>query len=111
MRLRHIYAGLCLLGAALPCSQLIPWLMTHGLDLRLFYSELFSSRIGGFFGMDVIVSATVLFLFIGVEGRRLGVQHLWLPVVATCGVGVSLGFPLFLYMRQNKLDGHPGDFD
>jgi hypothetical protein len=80
--------------------------MTHGLDLRLFFSELFSTRIGGFFGMDVIVSAAVLFLFIGVEGRRLGVQHLWLPVVATCGVGVSLGFPLFLYMRQSKLDGH-----
>ena len=78
--------------------------MTHGLDLRLFFSELFSTRIGGFFGVDVIVSAGVLFLFIGVEGRRLAVKHLWLPVVATCLVGVSLGFPLFLYLRQLKLD-------
>ena len=111
MRLRPIYAGLSVLGAALPCSQLIPWLMTHGLNLRLFFSELFSTRIGGFFGMDVMVSAAVLFLFIGVEGRRLGVKHLWLPVVATCGVGVSLGFPLFLYMRQRKLDGHAKDLD
>ena len=111
MRLRHIYAGLCVLGAALPCSQLIPWLMTHGLDLRLFFAELFSTRIGGFFGVDVIVSAIVLFLFIGVEGRRLGVQRLWLPVVATCAVGVSFGFPLFLYLRQLKLDGHSNDLD
>jgi purine-cytosine permease-like protein len=105
MKLRHIYAGLCILGALLPCSQLVPWLMTHGLDLRLFFSELFSTRIGGFFGVDVIVSAIVLFLFIGVEGRRLGVQYLWLPIVATCFVGVSFGFPLFLYLRQLKLDG------
>lgn len=78
--------------------------MAHGLDLRLFFSELFSTRIGGFFGMDVIVSAAVLFLFIGVEGRRLAIKNLWVPVVATCAVGVSLGFPLFLYLRQVKLD-------
>lgn len=104
MRVRYIYLGLCLLGAALPCSQLEPWLATHGLDLRLFFSELFSTRIGAFFGLDVIVSAVVLFVFIGVEGRRLAIRNLWLPIVATCAVGVSLGFPLFLYMRQLKLD-------
>jgi hypothetical protein len=45
-----------------------------------------------------------LFVFIGVEGRRLALRNLWVPVVATCVVGVSLGFPLFLYMRQLKLD-------
>ena len=104
MRVRYIYLGLCFLGAALPCSQLAPWLLTHGLDLRLFVSELFSTRIGAFFGLDVIVSALVLFVFIGVEGRRLAIRSLWLPVVATSAVGVSLGFPLFLYMRQLKLE-------
>lgn len=106
MRLRHIYVSLCFLGAALPCSQLVPWLVTHGLDLRLFFSELFSTRIGAFFGMDVFVSALALFMFIGVEGRRLAIRNLWVPVVATCAVGVSLGFPLFLYMRQLKLEAH-----
>jgi len=88
----------------LPLSQLVPWLMIHGLDLTLLLSELFSTRIGAFFGMDVIISALVLFVFIGVEGRRLTVQHLWLPVVATCSIGVSLGFPLFLYMRQLTME-------
>jgi hypothetical protein len=76
----------------------------HGLDLRLFFAELFSTRIGGFFGMDVIVSALVLFVFVGVEGRRLTIQRLWLPVIAACTVGVSLGFPLFLYLRQLRLE-------
>jgi hypothetical protein len=104
MRLRHVYLCLCLLGAALPSTQLVPWLATHGLNIPLLVSELFSTRIGAFFGMDVIVSALVLFLFIGVEGRRLGMRRLWLPVVATLAVGVSLGFPLFLYLRQLKLE-------
>lgn len=82
----------------------MPWLLTHGLNLPLFFSELFSTRIGAFFGIDVIISALVLFVFIAAEGRRLVMRNLWLPVVATCAVGVSLGFPLFLYMRQLKLD-------
>jgi hypothetical protein len=107
MRRRYIYLSLCFLGAALPLSQLVPWLAIHSLDLRLFFLELFSTRIGAFFGMDVIVSALVLFVFIGVEGRRLAIQRLWVPVIATCAVGVSLGFPLFLYMRQLKLDAQP----
>lgn len=111
MRLRHIYLCLCVLGAALPCMQLVPWLAAHNLNLPLFFSELFSTRIGAFFGMDVIVSALVLFVLIGVEGRRLAMRHLWLPVVATLAVGVSLGFPLFLYLRQLKLEAHAGQSD
>jgi hypothetical protein len=93
-----------LLGAALPCTQLAPWLATHSLNIPLLVSELFSTRIGAFFGLDVIVSAVVLFVFIGVEGRRLAMRRLWLPVLATLAVGVSLGFPLFLYLRQLKLE-------
>jgi hypothetical protein len=104
MKLRHGYLGLCIPGAALPYSQFIPWLETHGLDLSLFFTELFSTRIGAFFGMDVIVSAVVLMVFIGVEGKRLAIRRLWLAVVATLAVGVSLGLPLFLYMRQVKID-------
>jgi hypothetical protein len=104
MRLRHVYLGLCLLGAILPFSQFLPWLAAHGLDVSLFFSELFSTRIGAFFGMDVLVSALVLFTFIAVEGRRLAMRRLWLPVLATIAVGVSLGLPLFLYMRANALD-------
>jgi hypothetical protein len=78
--------------------------MAHGLKLQLLVSELFSTRIGAFFGLDVIVSAMVLFLFIGVEGRRMSIKNRWVPIIATIAVGVSLGFPLFLYMRQLKLE-------
>ena len=104
MKIRHAYLGLCVPGFLLPYSQLIPWFAAHGLNLPLFFEELFATRIGGFFGLDVIASAMVLFVFIWLEGRRLAMRHLWLPVLATVLVGVSLGFPLFLYLRQRKLD-------
>jgi hypothetical protein len=88
----------------LPYSQFAPWLLQHGLDFPLFFHQLFANRIAGFFGVDVIVSSLVLWVFVFAEGRRLGMQRLWLPVVASLVVGVSLGLPLFLYMRQLHLD-------
>jgi hypothetical protein len=96
--------GLCIVGTALPYSQLIPFLREHGLDLGLFFEQLFSNRIGGFFGMDVIVSSVVLWVLVFVEGRRAGVRHLWVPIAANLAVGVSLGLPLFLYMRETRLE-------
>ena len=103
MNLKTVFLVLCVFGTLLPLSQFIPWVVENGLDVPLFFQELFSTKIGGFFGMDVIVSAVVLILFIFAEGKRLEMPNLWLPVVATFSVGVSLGLPLFLYMRQNQL--------
>jgi hypothetical protein len=107
MRLRHVYLLLCAVGIAVPYAALIPWLSQHGLDLGLFIRELLATRVGAFFGLDVAVSAIALFVFVFAEGRAVRVRHVWLPVVATLVVGVSLGLPLFLYMRQRVLDATP----
>ena len=104
MRLRHVYLVLCVIGALVPYSQFVPWCWQHGLDLSLFFHQLSANRIGALFALDVIVSALVLWVFIFSEGTRIGLRHLWLPVVASLIVGVSLGLPLFLYMRQRQLD-------
>jgi hypothetical protein len=64
MKLRARYLILCIAGFVLPYSQFIQWVAEHGLDSRLFVRELFSNRIGGFFGLDVIVSTFVLIPFI-----------------------------------------------
>ncbi len=104
MSLKISYLILCVLGLLLPLSQLAPWLISNGLNIPLLFQELFSTQIGGFFGLDVIVSAVVLLAFIFIEGQRLNIKKLWLPIVATLTVGVSFGFPLFLYMRQVKIE-------
>ena len=104
MKPKHVYLVLAVLGAVLPLWQFIPFLREHGLALDLFFQQLFSTPVSGFFGMDVIVSSVVLWVLVYVEGRRAGVRHLWLPVVASILVGVSLGLPLFLYMREVRLN-------
>ena len=98
--MKLLYLGLCVAGTVLPCWQFLPFLRDHGLDFRLFVEQLFATPVSGFFGMDVIVSSIVLWVFVLGEGRRAGMRHLWAPLAANLAVGVSLGLPLFLYLRE-----------
>lgn len=102
--LQIAYLILCILGTVLPYSQFVPFLLDHGLDIKLFFEQLFASRISGFFGMDVIVSSLVLWTFVIWEGSRLKMKNLWIYILSNLLVGVSLGLPLFLLMRQRKLE-------
>ena len=104
MRPRHLYLALCFLGLAIPNAAFWPWLIRHGLDPRRFVQDLFANGVSTFFGLDVVLSALALLLFVFFEGRRLELRHRWVPVFAACLVGVSLGLPLFLYQRQANLD-------
>jgi len=104
MKLKTIYLVLCVLGVVLPYWQFVPWVLTNGLNMPLFFQQLFANRIGGFFGMDVFVSAVALTVFTRRESLRLGVHGRWLPLIAVLTVGVSLGLPLFLYMRERTLE-------
>ena len=67
---------------------------------RLFVPQLFATRISTFFALDVIVSAVVLLRFMRAESSRLRINHAWLTIPATLLVGVSLGLPLSLYLRE-----------
>jgi hypothetical protein len=109
MRLRHVFLFFFVIGTFVPLLQFWPWFSEHGLDLRLFVNELFSTRIGGFFGLDVVISAIVLVTFATFETMRLKIKSAGLllsaVIIATLIAGVSSGFPLFLYFRQRHLDG------
>ena len=102
--MRWLYLSLALIGAILPYSQFIPWVAENGLNLPLLLRELFSTRLGAFFGLDVLVSAVALIAFIRREGARLKLASPWLPIAATCLIGVSCGLPLFLYLRERKFE-------
>jgi hypothetical protein len=71
---KNLYLVLCVLGTVLPYSRFLPFLREYGLDPGAFLSQLFDTPVSGFFGMDVIVSSLVLWVFVAVEGRRLGMR-------------------------------------
>src|SRR6516225_6805670 len=101
--MRWLYLFLAVLGTVVPYSQFVPWLAEHGLNVRLLFTTLLLGHVSAFFGLDAVISALVLFVFIFHEGTRCKIRPLWLPVAATCLIGVSCGLPLFLYLRESQL--------
>jgi len=106
MKRKNLYLLLCAAGAILPYWQFVPWLIEHGFDIPRLVSDLFANRISAFFGMDVLVSAVVVFVFIAAERWRLG-SYWWLPAGAVLTVGISLGLPLLLYLLEDKTRSTP----
>lgn len=88
----------------IPCWQFVRWLAENGFNLSLFVQSLFANRISAFFVLDVVISAIVLLRFISVEGSRLRLKQRWLVSLSVLLVGVSLGLPLFLYLREEQLE-------
>ena len=69
----------------------------------MIWQQLFLNDLGAFFVADVVVSSLALWVFIFVEGGRLGMKYRWAYVLANLCVGVSLALSLFLYYRENYL--------
>lgn len=101
MKWRSLYLLLTVAGVVIPYLAFGPWVLQHGLNLRLMLAELLANRIGTFFGADIAVSALVVIVFAAAEHKRLG-KAWWMPVLAVLVFGVSAGLPLLLYFRETQ---------
>lgn len=104
MKIKYVYLILCIFGFILPYSQIIPLMIEPGFSLELAYDQLFANKVTTLFAFDLFITATTFVVFALYEGLKIKVKHLWLPFAATFLVGASLGFPLFLYLREINLE-------
>ena len=52
---------------------------------------------------DILMVCLAAFAFMIAEARRLGIRHVWLYILLSLGIAVSVMFPLFLIARQRRL--------
>jgi hypothetical protein len=52
---------------------------------------------------DLLLVAFAACMFMVLEGRRLGIRYLWLYLVLSALIAISVTFPLFLLARHLKL--------
>ncbi|GAA1725514.1 DUF2834 domain-containing protein [Microcella frigidaquae] len=53
--------------------------------------------------MDLLIMAVAGCAFIVIEGRRLGMRHLWAYIVFSGLTAIAFTFPLFLANREREL--------
>ena len=102
MTRQYVYLALFIIGTIVPYIAFVPWVIDHRLDISRLVEELFANRISAFFGLDVIVSTIVFWVFITWEGKRVGVP-LCPPIIASLTIGVSSALPLFLFLRERRI--------
>jgi len=100
MKMKHLYLVLCVIGVILPYSQLIPWTLENGANPLPMFAEVFAERATAFFGFDLMVTAVTFLVFAVSDGLRHRIRLFWVPIAGTFMVGVSLGMPLYLYLRE-----------
>lgn len=98
-----VYLVLSIVGFVLPYSQLVPFFINNGLDLPLFWSQLFANHISSDFAFDLLISSVVFWLFVFREGTRLHLKFLWVYLVLNLVVGLSFALPLFFWVRSRHL--------
>ena len=101
---------LAILGMLVPLAAFAPFVISHGFDPGLFVKQLFATPVSRFFAFDVLISAITFWVFLLREGRRLEMKYLWIYILGTLLVGVSLGLPLFLFFRERKM-GHRSNLE
>ena len=59
---------------------------------------------GKSFGADLTVVVFTFFVFLTTESLRLKIKYWWILIPLTFLIAVAFTFPLFLYLRQRKLE-------
>lgn len=104
MKIKISYFLLFIIGSVIPYYFFLPFLLKHGLDIKLIISELTANNISIFFGIDVIISAIVLIIYIIYDQSKIKVQYFALAILATLTIGVSSGLPLYLFLKERTKD-------
>lgn len=104
MSRKQLYLILAVIGFVVPYYFLISFLKTYGLDARAFVRQLFGTSISTFFAADLILSSLVFVRFLRQEAARYSIARWWLYLVALLTVGLSFALPLFLYVRESRLE-------
>ena len=96
---KWLFLGAAIVGM-LPLKYFVLFLLSEGFNVSLFFTQIFQTNASAVFALDVFLSSISLWLFVFIEGRRRQMKRLWVYVLCTMFVGVSLALPLFLFFRE-----------
>ncbi len=104
MKPKHFYLAMCVVGTIIPYAIMAKFFLEMGTDYHLMADWLFVNIWNTFFLADLLLVAIVIICYIFIEGRKIKMPQLWIPLICVSLVGVCLALPLFLYMRELHLE-------
>lgn len=105
MLLRSFYLLCVVLGALSAFWYGGPYWVEPGSSLTGFVRLAFVNGPAATLASDLSVVYLLVSAWIVIEGRRLGMRHLWVYLVANTVVAVAVGLGLFFVQRERHLRG------
>ncbi len=106
MKVKHFYLILTGLGIVVPYYFFIPYLSKNSFSLSIFLDMAFRDSIASFLSWDLVMTVLVAIVLILVESKRLKIKRFWIPIMCIFFINLAFGFPLFLYMRERKIENN-----
>ncbi|HBH06944.1 MAG TPA: hypothetical protein DDX92_10135 [Flavobacteriales bacterium] len=106
--MKKIYLILTVIGFIAPTILVLMESIETG-NILLYLNPLatiegmFSNRISTIFMIDLLFAVLVFFIWSYSEAKRLQITRIWVVWILTMLFGIAGGFPLFLYLREDKL--------
>ena len=108
--MKKFYLVAMIIGAAAPLYLLSQHFATRGFGLSDFVAASFPNPAASGLVLDLVLSAALCLIVFWREARALGVRGFWAVVLGTLLIGLSFGLPLYLYLRESRIEAernHP----
>ena len=96
------YLATAILGTLLPWVFFGSFFAENGFALWSFVLNVFANDPARGFTIDILISIAVFWVWSFIDARQLGVKGWVWTLPACCCVGLSLGLPLYLYLRPDR---------
>lgn len=100
-----LYLALAVAGGILPWLANLEFMRQYGsaFDLGLFVRLANANPAAQSLSRDLLIGASAFTIWMVVEARRLQMRGLWLGLLAMVTIAFACGAPLFLYLRERRL--------
>lgn len=102
MSVRNFYLAMAVVGTVVPWLFFGSFFAQKGPDIWFFLRSLFANGAAGGFSADVLITILVFWVWSWRDATQHNVARWWLVLPASFFVGLSLAFPLYLYLRERN---------
>lgn len=99
----RVFLGLTIVGFVVPNVMVGIYLGRHGLTVGNYLGDWFGTLPASQITVDIGLCALAFLIWSKWEASRVGVERWWLVFPATFLVGLCMGIPLFLLLRERAL--------
>ena len=103
---RILYLMLAVAGVVMTWHYNLQYMQESGgsFDFTAFMAAAATNAASKSLSWDLTIACLAGLLWIFFESRRLGLRFFWIYIILAFGVAYAFAFPLFLFVRQGKLE-------